>query len=171
MVSKNRVAAGLPVLLLGIALSGCARTWQEPNRPEGTVGFDVVEASIGDIHRAMREGRVTSRQLVQRYLDRIEAYDKQGAALNAIILVNSNNRPRLEWALKQDTPSVLDMAAAVSSDQINRYSRDSIGITRLFFENCASCGIRFFYLNSKLNVLGITLLSFPFPSETVEQMY
>ena len=54
-----------------------------------------------------------------------------------IMLVNSNNRPHLEWALKQDTPSVLDMAAAVSSDQINRYSRDSIGITRLFFGNLA----------------------------------
>lgn len=54
-----------------------------------------------------------------------------------IMLVNSNNRPHLEWALKQDTPSVLDVAAAVSTDQINRYSHDSIEITRLFFRKLA----------------------------------
>ena len=43
----------------------------------------------------------------------------------------------MEWALKQDTPSVLDVAADVSTDQINRYSHDSIGMTRLFFGNLA----------------------------------
>lgn len=54
-----------------------------------------------------------------------------------IILVNSNNRPHLEWALKQDTPSVFDVASAVASDQINRYSIDSIAITELLFTNWA----------------------------------
>jgi amidase len=57
---------------------------------EGATGerFDVVEATIADIHRAMAEGRLTAHELVQRYLDRIEAYDKRGPAVNAIITVN-----------------------------------------------------------------------------------
>ena len=50
--------------------------------------FDVVEASIADIQAAMRSGDLSARQLVQLYLDRITAYDKQGPALNALITIN-----------------------------------------------------------------------------------
>jgi amidase len=52
--------------------------------------FDVVEATIADIHAAMRAKQVTCRGVVTTYLDRIEAYDKQGPALNAITVVNPN---------------------------------------------------------------------------------
>ena len=38
----------------------------------------------------MRAGTLTSKELVQLYLDRIEAYDKQGPAVNAIITINPN---------------------------------------------------------------------------------
>jgi amidase len=50
--------------------------------------FSVVEATIADVHAAMRDGRVTCRGLVEAYLARIEAYDKNGPALNAIVLTN-----------------------------------------------------------------------------------
>ena len=56
--------------------------------PPPASAFDVVEASIAEIHAAMQAGTLTATQLVQRYLDRIAAYDKQGPALNAIITVN-----------------------------------------------------------------------------------
>jgi Asp-tRNA(Asn)/Glu-tRNA(Gln) amidotransferase A subunit family amidase len=52
--------------------------------------FDVVEATIIEIHLAMEAGELTATQLVQLYLDRIEAYDKQGPAINAIITINPN---------------------------------------------------------------------------------
>jgi len=58
--------------------------------PEPQSRFNVVEATISDIHRAMHAGELTARQLVQLYLDRIEAYDKQGPAVNSIIVVNPN---------------------------------------------------------------------------------
>lgn len=51
-------------------------------------GFNVVETTINDIHAAFKSGTLTSRQLVQIYLDRIEAYDKKGPAINAIISLN-----------------------------------------------------------------------------------
>ena len=41
-----------------------------------------------DIHNAYRSGQLTARQLVQLYLDRIEAYDKNGPVINSIITVN-----------------------------------------------------------------------------------
>jgi len=50
--------------------------------------FRVEEATIAEIHQAMAAGRLTARQLVQLYLDRIAAYDKNGPALNAIVTVN-----------------------------------------------------------------------------------
>ena len=50
--------------------------------------YRVAELSIGDIHAGLEAGRFTCRELVQRYRDRIEAYDQKGPALNAIVLVN-----------------------------------------------------------------------------------
>ena len=50
--------------------------------------FHVLEATIADIHGAYRAGQLTSRRLVQLYLDRIEAYDKKGPNINAIITIN-----------------------------------------------------------------------------------
>ena len=49
--------------------------------------FDVVEAGIGDMRRAMEQGRVTSRELVAAYLTRIALYEDQ---LHCIITVNPN---------------------------------------------------------------------------------
>ena len=51
-------------------------------------GFKVVEATFDDIHDAFRAGTLSARQLVQTYLDRIEAFDKAGPAINAVISLN-----------------------------------------------------------------------------------
>src|SRR5262245_56220330 len=48
----------------------------------------VVEASVADLQKAMQSGKLTSRALTQRYLDRIKAIDKAGPTLNAVIEVN-----------------------------------------------------------------------------------
>ena len=50
--------------------------------------FDVVETSIAQIHDAMRARRLTCRGLVEQYLRRIDAYDKQGPAINSLVVVN-----------------------------------------------------------------------------------
>ena len=50
--------------------------------------FKIEEATIADVHQAFHRGSLTCRQLVQRYIDRIEAYDRQGPALNSIVNVN-----------------------------------------------------------------------------------
>lgn len=55
-----------------------------PRRPT----FDVTETTIADVHAAMRAGTLTCRELVSAYLQRIAAYDKNGPAINALILVN-----------------------------------------------------------------------------------
>lgn len=50
--------------------------------------WEVEETTISEVHAAMRAGRLTCRALVTQYLKRIEAYDKNGPALNSIILLN-----------------------------------------------------------------------------------
>ena len=52
--------------------------------------FEVQEASIASIESELAARRVTCHALVDRYLSRIEAYDKKGPALNAIVEINSN---------------------------------------------------------------------------------
>jgi amidase len=51
-------------------------------------GDIVVEATIAELQRAMLEKRLSATELVQAYLARIEAYDRNGPAFNAITVVN-----------------------------------------------------------------------------------
>ncbi len=56
----------------------------------GSALFQVEEASIGDIHDAYRAGITNACAVTQAFLDRIEAYDRQGPALWTIIVTNPN---------------------------------------------------------------------------------
>jgi Asp-tRNA(Asn)/Glu-tRNA(Gln) amidotransferase A subunit family amidase len=50
--------------------------------------FDVFESSILEIQTALEQGEIDSVQLVEQYLDRIQAYDKDGPRLNSIVRIN-----------------------------------------------------------------------------------
>src|SRR3990172_13237300 len=70
---------------------------------ESTATFNILETTIDNIHSAYRSGQITARQLVQIYLERIETYDKNGPAINAIITINSQaleEADRLDAAFK-----------------------------------------------------------------------
>jgi Asp-tRNA(Asn)/Glu-tRNA(Gln) amidotransferase A subunit family amidase len=83
--------------------------------------FDVMEKSIEDLQRAMQAGAITSRMLVDLYLARIEAYDKQGPALNAIVAVN---------------PRAREAADALDAERASRGPRGSLhGIPVLVKDN------------------------------------
>ena len=62
--------------------------------PEAEAGLDVVELDIAGIHRGLQAGDFTCVELVAAYLARIEAYDRQGPALHAIVTVNSQAMER-----------------------------------------------------------------------------
>jgi amidase len=50
--------------------------------------FELMEATVADVHAAYQAHELTSRQLVQMYLDRIRAYDHNGPAIDCIVTVN-----------------------------------------------------------------------------------
>jgi Asp-tRNA(Asn)/Glu-tRNA(Gln) amidotransferase A subunit family amidase len=61
--------------------------------------FDLQTATLEDIHKAFDAGALTSEKLVGLYLARIEAYDKKGPGINAVITLNP---AALETARKLD---------------------------------------------------------------------
>jgi amidase len=72
-----------------------------------TTSFNILESTIDDIHAAYKSGQLTCRQLVQTYLNRIEAFDKKGPNINALITVNTEalkDADRLDTAYKSSGP-------------------------------------------------------------------
>ncbi len=57
--------------------------------------LDLATATIADLQSAMSKGSLTAEKLTQAYLARIEAFDKQGPAINTVITLN---RKALEQA-------------------------------------------------------------------------
>jgi amidase len=50
--------------------------------------FRLLEATIDNVRTALVSGEITCRELVELYLDRIEAYDRRGPELNTIQYIN-----------------------------------------------------------------------------------
>ena len=74
-------------LVFMLGLSGAVTLAAQSQQPP-PAAFQLEEATITQIHAAMRAGRLTCRGLVEQYLKRIDAYDKTGPAINAIVVVN-----------------------------------------------------------------------------------
>jgi Asp-tRNA(Asn)/Glu-tRNA(Gln) amidotransferase A subunit family amidase len=73
----------LPALALALAASAAVSVQQQSPQ------FRLEETTIAEIHAALKSGTLTCRSLVEHYLRRIEAYDKNGPALNAIVEINT----------------------------------------------------------------------------------
>lgn len=86
-MEKLRIRTAMKFVLLAIALSLPMQSQGQALRDQAAP-FQVLETSIDEIHAAFQSGKLTARQLVQRYLDRIQAYDQQGPKINSIITLN-----------------------------------------------------------------------------------
>jgi len=78
---KSAVTSALLVLAITVTASAATKA-KSVAKP-----FNVVEASISDMQAALKDGRVTSHELVQQYLIRIATYEDK---LHAAITVNPN---------------------------------------------------------------------------------
>ena len=58
--------------------------------PAHAAKFELMEATISEINAAYENRSLTAERLVKMYLDRIEAYDKKGPEIRAMITVNPN---------------------------------------------------------------------------------
>jgi Asp-tRNA(Asn)/Glu-tRNA(Gln) amidotransferase A subunit family amidase len=83
-MAKTTILVTLPLLAMFV-VPACGRNTAST---ASSGSFQLMEATIDDVHAAYRSGQLTARQLVQRYLDRIAAYDQQGPDLNCIITLD-----------------------------------------------------------------------------------
>ncbi len=83
--------------------------------------FELDEMTVGEMQEGLRSGRFTSRSLSAAYLDRIDAIDKRGPAINAIIELN---------------PDALAIAEAMDRERKERGARGPLhGIPLLIKDN------------------------------------
>ncbi|TAM54483.1 MAG: amidase [Paraburkholderia sp.] len=73
-----------------------------PQDSERNSGYDVTEKSVQELHAAQASGLVTACELVRGYIDRIQAFDRDGPRLNSIVALS---------------PSALDEAAALDAER------------------------------------------------------
>jgi amidase len=57
-------------------------------KPESAPAFELDELTISDLQQALQSGKYTSRQLVEKYSDRISDIDKKGPGLYSVIEMN-----------------------------------------------------------------------------------
>ena len=69
--------------------------------------FELEEATITSIQEQMEAGDLTAEELVDYYLEQIDAYDQQGPSINSIITINED---AMEEAIALDEEREIDGA-------------------------------------------------------------
>lgn len=75
------------VLCVTLLIVGGTLTWPV-SLAQAPPPFDLDEATIGDLQRRMETGQDSARSIVQKYLSRIEAIDRNGPTLRGVLEVN-----------------------------------------------------------------------------------
>ncbi|MEL6381449.1 MAG: amidase family protein [Cyanobacteria bacterium J06626_18] len=106
---------------LGSATAAIASLFVVTTEAAVAATFRLQDATISDINDAFDAGALTSEGLVNLYLNRIDAYDDAGPALNSVIATN---------------PDVLDIARALDIERQTSGPRSPLhGIPILFKDN------------------------------------
>jgi amidase len=86
-MSRLSLRTLFPACLL-VAAAACGRPEPPASSPPDGAAFELEEWTIPQLQDAMASGRYTSRQLVELYLRRIDALDRDGPALRSIAETN-----------------------------------------------------------------------------------
>ncbi|MBP2282008.1 amidase [Flavobacterium sp. CG_23.5] len=100
LTTATLASAGLSTLLISSCVDTKKNEKQEAT-DDSVEAFELEEETISNLREKLASGKYSSEQLVQMYLDRIEAIDKKGPKLNSIIELN---------------PDGLSIAKALDSD-------------------------------------------------------
>ncbi len=88
LTTATLASAGLTTLLITGCTSGTKKEEDSVSVEDSNAIFELDEETIGSLREKLASGKYTSEQLVQLYLKRIEAIDKNGPQLNSVIEVN-----------------------------------------------------------------------------------
>ena len=87
-LSDRRLSQGLRYADLVIRALACIFFVCVQARAQQPIRFEIEEATISQVHAAIEAGHLTCHELVSQYLKRIQAFDKNGPAINSIVLIN-----------------------------------------------------------------------------------
>jgi len=91
-MKKNLILA----LAIGLPMSACTPSYENVQSAQATptvIDYQakgIIAKSLPEIVKALNSGEISSEALVTLYLDRIEAIDKQGPRLQAILSINTD---------------------------------------------------------------------------------
>jgi amidase len=100
----TRRLAGRPLRTLALVALAAAACSAPPPPARDAPAFDLEETTVADLQQRMQSGRETSRSLVDKYLARVEAIDKNGPALHSVIEINPDARA-IAYALDAERKS------------------------------------------------------------------
>ncbi|MDQ6885679.1 MAG: amidase [Gemmatimonadota bacterium] len=136
---RNRYARGEPEspsrrAFVGAGLLGGALTLtgldprallgESGDRPHVPAPFELEELTIAELQEGMRSGKWTSRQLVERYMARIDELDRKGPSLSHVLELN---------------PEALAIADALDAERKAKGARGAMhGIPVLIKDNIAT---------------------------------
>ena len=88
LTTATLASAGLTTLLITGCTSATKKDENLMSIVDSNAAFELDEETIISLREKLASGKYTSEQLVQLYLMRIEAIDKNGAQLNSVIEIN-----------------------------------------------------------------------------------
>jgi amidase len=88
LTNTSLAAVGLTNLLTTACKNPASEIQTSATNTEGADNFELNEATISELQEKMASGKYTAVQLTTMYVQRIEAIDKKGHALNAVIELN-----------------------------------------------------------------------------------
>ena len=117
LLAGASVAAVSPRITLGASKADALKS-----APAGNPGsFELDEITVSELQESMVSGRFTSQSITEKYLERIEAIDKHGPAINSVIEVN---------------PDAMSIAKALDKERKQKHLRGPLhGIPILIKDN------------------------------------
>ncbi|MFE3849396.1 amidase [Flavobacterium sp. LB3P45] len=88
LTTATLASAGFTTLLGTGCTSSTKKNEDSVSTEDSNEAFELDEETIGSLREKLTSGKYTSEQLVQLYLKRIEAVDKNGPQLNSVIEIN-----------------------------------------------------------------------------------
>ncbi len=117
LLAGASVAAVSPRITLGASKADALKS-----APAGNPGsFELDEITVSELQESMVSGRFTAQSITEKYLERIEAIDKHGPAINSVIEVN---------------PDAMSIAKALDKERKQKHLRGPLhGIPILIKDN------------------------------------
>jgi amidase len=125
---ETGLAAGVSTAAAATLASAAAARAAEHFAPESSTeaagaarAFEFEETTIAELQAGMRDGKLSAREIAEKYIDRIEKFDRKGPRLNSVIELN---------------PDALAIAADLDRERKSRGARGALhGIPVLIKDN------------------------------------